>query len=183
MAIFGLTIILIRDIIRLLPDDWLGCFECPGYGGGSLNCDMLVWNSWYSSSGLFKLLLVRSEKEGKNYAKISTVKMDQMSNSFLLLAMQTVWTQIRPERMSVLIWIQTIWHSDSVSERIFLKNVYFEKSADDNKAWIWIQTIWHSDSVSERFFWKCLFWKSQQRITKSWKITWRLQKLKLTQPI
>ena len=34
--------------------------------------------------------------------------------------------------MSVLIWIQTFWHSDSVSERT-MEKVDLKKSADDNK--------------------------------------------------
>ena len=38
------------------------------------------------------------------------------------LPLQTVWIQIRTNKMSVLIWIQTIWHSDSVPEIIFWKS-------------------------------------------------------------
>ena len=36
--------------------------------------------------------------------------------------------------MSGLIWIQTVWHSDDIPERIFKKS-YDKKSADDKKAW------------------------------------------------
>ena len=32
-----------------------------------------------------------------------------------------------------LIWIQTVWHSDSVPKNIFFEKVDFEKSADDKK--------------------------------------------------
>ena len=32
---------------------------------------------------------------------------------------QTVWTQIRPDKRSGLIWIQTVGHSDGIPERIF----------------------------------------------------------------
>ena len=46
--------------------------------------------------------------------------------------LQTVWTQIRTVKMSVLIWIQTVWHSDSVPERIFWKSQFWKNSADDN---------------------------------------------------
>ena len=39
------------------------------------------------------------------------------------------------DKMSVLIWIQIIWHSDNVPERIFWKkNRFWKKSADDNKS-------------------------------------------------
>ena len=41
----------------------------------------------------------------------------------------TVWTKIRTAKMSVLIWIQTIWHSDSVHVTF----LFWKKSADDNK--------------------------------------------------
>ena len=34
----------------------------------------------------------------------------------LMISLQIVWTQIRPD---ILIWIQTIWHSDSIPEIIF----------------------------------------------------------------
>ena len=40
--------------------------------------------------------------------------------------LQTVWPKTRPDRMTVLIWIKTVWHSDSDPERIFLI-FYFEK--------------------------------------------------------
>ena len=45
--------------------------------------------------------------------------------------MQTVWTQIRPNKMSGLIWIQTVWHPDGIPERVFQKNDFENKSADD----------------------------------------------------
>ena len=35
--------------------------------------------------------------------------------------MQTIWTQIRPDILSGLIWIQTACHSDGIPERIFRK--------------------------------------------------------------
>ena len=40
----------------------------------------------------------------------------------MTVTLQTVWTQICTNRMWVPIWIQTIWHSDSVPERIFWKS-------------------------------------------------------------
>ena len=36
--------------------------------------------------------------------------------------------------MLVLIWIQTVWHSDSVPHRILSKSKFWKKSADDNKS-------------------------------------------------
>ena len=35
--------------------------------------------------------------------------------------------------MSGLIWIQTVWHSDGIPERIFRKSWFWKKSADDKK--------------------------------------------------
>ena len=40
--------------------------------------------------------------------------------------LQTVCIQIRTDRLSVLIWIQTVWHSDSVPES-FLEKWIFQK--------------------------------------------------------
>ena len=39
-----------------------------------------------------------------------------------------------PDRMSGLIWIQIVWHSDNVLEKTFEKASYAKKSADDNKS-------------------------------------------------
>ena len=49
--------------------------------------------------------------------------------------MEAVWSQIRPDETSGLIWFQTVCHSDVISERIF-KNDDFEKIkklTDDKK--------------------------------------------------
>ena len=40
--------------------------------------------------------------------------------------LQTVWTQIRTDRMSVLIWIQTVWHSDSVPVNFLWKSLFWK---------------------------------------------------------
>ena len=39
-------------------------------------------------------------------------------------SLQTDWTQIRPNKMSGLIWIRTVWHSDGIPEGIFRKSWY-----------------------------------------------------------
>ena len=41
--------------------------------------------------------------------------------------LQTVWNQIRPDKMSGLIWIQTVWHFDGIPERFFLKKLIVKK--------------------------------------------------------
>ena len=38
-----------------------------------------------------------------------------------------------PDKTSGLLWIQNVWHSDGIPERIFRKG--WKKSADDNKSW------------------------------------------------
>ena len=35
--------------------------------------------------------------------------------------------------MSGLIWIQTVWHSDGIPERIFQKREFLKNSANDKK--------------------------------------------------
>ena len=55
-----------------------------------------------------------------------------LSISLSHLPLQAVWTQIRTDKMSVLILIQTIWHTDSVPERIVWKCI-FEKIS----RWTW----------------------------------------------
>ena len=40
---------------------------------------------------------------------------------------------MKTNRMLVLIWIQTIWHSDSVPGGLFVKTLFWRKSADGNK--------------------------------------------------
>ena len=46
------------------------------------------------------------------------------------LTLQKVWTKIRTDRMLVLIWIQTIWHFDSVPESNFEKS---QKTSEASK--------------------------------------------------
>ena len=46
-----------------------------------------------------------------------------------------VWTQIRTNWMVVLIWIQTIWYSDSVPEWILLKLLILKSQQKTTKAW------------------------------------------------
>ena len=43
--------------------------------------------------------------------------------------------QTRPDKMSGLIWSQTIWHSDGIPERIFWKSWLWKKSADVKNVW------------------------------------------------
>ena len=47
--------------------------------------------------------------------------------------LQTVWNKIRPDRMSGLIWIQAVWHSDVIPEKIFWKKWCWKMSADEKK--------------------------------------------------
>ena len=35
------------------------------------------------------------------------------------LPLQTIWTQLRPDKTSGMIWIQTAWHSTDIPERTF----------------------------------------------------------------
>ena len=69
--------------------------------------------------------------------------LDMCSNSLLYLNclppsvvcwkyLQTAWTQIRPDILSGLIWIQTLWRSDGIPERIFRK-VSFWKNQQTTK--------------------------------------------------
>ena len=69
-----------------------------------------------------------------------------MAATFIIcwLPFQTVWNQIRTDRMTNLIWTQIIWYSDSVSERFF----FFEKV---NKAWLCpsMQRVTHFPALSQ----------------------------------
>ena len=46
---------------------------------------------------------------------------------YLLIPLLTICTQIRPNKASKLIWIQTVWHSDGIPERFIFK-ANFEKT-------------------------------------------------------
>ena len=43
--------------------------------------------------------------------------------------LQTVWTQIRPDKSSGLIWIQTFWHFAGIPVRIFRKKLLEKKNS------------------------------------------------------
>ena len=47
--------------------------------------------------------------------------------------LQTVWTQIRPDKMLGLFWTQSVWQSDGIPKRIFPKSWFWKKSADDKQ--------------------------------------------------
>ena len=77
----------------------------------------------------------------------------------LLKPLQTVWIQIRTDRMSVLIWTQTVWHSDSVPKRIFFYKSQFWKVGRRQKKWKITQNAkslasnkrnWKKDSFSAK---------------------------------
>ena len=78
-------------------------------------------SSEVSWSGTILHMLFLPEKFG---SVIQTVKCFFASGHFcrLLKPLQTVWIQIRTNRMSVMIWIQSFWHSASVPERTFWKS-------------------------------------------------------------
>ena len=40
-----------------------------------------------------------------------------------MATLQTVWTQIRSNKVSVLIWIQTVWHSDYYSKMLIMNKI------------------------------------------------------------
>ena len=46
--------------------------------------------------------------------------------------LQTVWTQIRPDKMSDLIWIQNVGHCNGILERIFSKKLILKKIKTKN---------------------------------------------------
>ena len=41
--------------------------------------------------------------------------------------LQTVWTQIRPDKLSCLVWTQTVFDTDCIPEIIFLKSWFWKK--------------------------------------------------------
>ena len=43
------------------------------------------------------------------------------------------WTQIKPEKLSCLIWILTVCHSDHILENIFLKNIVLIEKTKSKK--------------------------------------------------
>ena len=49
--------------------------------------------------------------------------------------LQTIRTKFRPNKMLALIWIQTVWHSDGIPRRIFLKKLILKKISRQQKSW------------------------------------------------
>ena len=55
--------------------------------------------------------------------RIAEKKDNSLPTGFLFWwPFQTAYIQIRPDKMSGLIWIQTVWHSDGISEIFFPKS-------------------------------------------------------------
>ena len=64
-----------------------------------------------------------------NFPDISYLSETQ-KNNFQFFSKQS------KSKTSVLIWIQTVWHSDSVPERFFFLSYFWKKSAGNTtKAW------------------------------------------------
>ena len=63
------------------------------------------------------------------YAKEKSAILKLFANN-CRLPLQKVWNQIRPDKTSGLIWIQTVWHSGGIPERSFRKKWFWKKAAD-----------------------------------------------------
>ena len=57
-------------------------------------------------------------------------------------SLQTVWTQIRPNRKPGLIWIQTVWPTDAIFDP-----VWTQIRLNRKPGLIWIHTVWHTDAI------------------------------------
>ena len=107
------------------------------------NCLTLWWQWW--KNFLKKLILKIASRRQKTFANSldpdqaqQYFRLDLDPNCLTLMTfmkeffkkkqvddkklLQTFWTQIRSDKMSDLIWIQTVWHSDDIHERIFRKS-------------------------------------------------------------
>ena len=51
----------------------------------------------------------------------------------VVCSQQEDWTQIRPSKMSGLIWIQSVWLSDVTPERIFRKSLFWKQIRERQK--------------------------------------------------
>ena len=65
-------------------------------------------------------------------SRISSLCLLDISCVVCWLSLQTVWSQIRPDRTSVQILIKTVWHSDGISVRNFWNDWFWKKSAEQN---------------------------------------------------
>ena len=59
----------------------------------------------------------------------------------LTTPLQTVWTQIRPDKMSGLIWVQTVCHSDGIPETILRKSSFLKKNHKTTKKHVKLPSI------------------------------------------
>ena len=75
----------------------------------------------WSGSNLFDTQMVFMKEF---FEKVDFEKNQQTTKKHeKLITFTNVWTEIRPNEMSGLIWIQTVWHPDGIPERIFFKKV------------------------------------------------------------
>ena len=63
------------------------------------------------------------------YLPVITLCMPAEKKSSANSLLQTVWTQMKTNRMSVLIWIETVWHSDGGSGWFICKNLILKKGS------------------------------------------------------
>ena len=86
--------------------------------------------------------------------------------------LQRVWTQISTNRMWFLIWIQTIWHSDKVSERIVSIFFFWKKSQQTTRKHEKLPSMKRVKIISRRMLFKGIL--SLIEHIKSWRIIYIL---------
>ena len=100
-----------------------GPTECRTWSGYRLFHTLMVFLKEFFEKVDFN----KNQQTTKKHEKLISRQINSWPTSVVCwYPLQTVWTQIRPDKMSDLIWIQTVEHSADISERIFLK-VDFEK--------------------------------------------------------
>ena len=98
----------------------------------------LIWIQTVLLKKFCKLILMKICKQQRNDEKLPSmhrVYIDGVASHtnslsaliFCRCLLHTVWTLIRPDKMSRLIWIQTVSHSDHFPEIYIFKMFYFLK--------------------------------------------------------
>ena len=81
---------------------------------------------WQYDRNIILTKKILQKKSMKNYPACKELSYPLLT-LYLLVLSATVWTQIRPDKMSGLIWIKIVWHSDGIPERIFQKSWFLTK--------------------------------------------------------
>ena len=125
---------------------WINYLLVSSTNNNSLDPDKPPTKCWtWSGSKLFDTIMVflkqffkiidfeKIRRPQKKQQRVQTLCLPVATSAIYWQPLQTVWTQVRPDKMLDLIWIQTVWHYHGIPETIFRNNWFWKNQKTTKK--------------------------------------------------